>query len=89
MAKPPRHVPRDTSRRRVWVYIAVTAFVAVDVLLIALALGSTRATDAAEASRPIPNRIQASPPPRFTLNGPALTCGAISHWAGGRPVTRG
>ena len=41
MAKPPRHIPRDTSRRRMSVYIAVAAFFAVDILLIVLALGST------------------------------------------------
>ncbi|TFC12019.1 hypothetical protein E3O19_13785 [Cryobacterium algoritolerans] len=60
MAKPPRHVPRDTSRRRVWVYVAVATFVAADLILIVLALGSTRATDAAEVSRPIPTFSAAS-----------------------------
>ncbi|TFB95882.1 hypothetical protein [Cryobacterium sp. HLT2-28] len=60
MARPIRHVPRDTSRRRAWVYVAVTAFIAADILLVVLALGSTRNTDAAEATRPIPTFTSAS-----------------------------
>ena len=44
MARPRTHrpVPRDSSRRRPWVYLAVAAFIIVDIILIALALNSTR-----------------------------------------------
>lgn len=51
MATPPRHVPRDSSHRRFWVYIAVAAFIAVDVLLIAMALESTRAGEESESAQ--------------------------------------
>ena len=54
MAKPPRHIPRDTSRRRMSVYIAVAAFFAVDILLIVLALGSTQVGAESEAPQAIP-----------------------------------
>ena len=54
MAKPPRFVPRDTTRRRMSVYIAVGAFIAVDILLIALALGSHQVGAEAGAPRIIP-----------------------------------
>jgi len=40
MARPKRHVPRDASRRRVWVYLAIAVFLAVDVALIVWALTS-------------------------------------------------
>ena len=62
MAKPPRFVPRDTSRRRMSVYLAVGAFIAVDILLIALALSSHRV--GAEAGAP-----QAAP----SITAPAST----------------
>ena len=55
MAKPPRFVPRDTTRRRMSIYIAVGAFVAVDILLVALALGSHQVGAEAGAPRIIPN----------------------------------
>lgn len=53
MAKPTRHVPRDSSRRRVWVYLAVVAFILVDILLVAFALSSNRADAKAGAPRTI------------------------------------
>lgn len=37
-----RHDPRDTSRRRAWVYIAVAVFVLFDIALIVLALNGIR-----------------------------------------------
>ena len=68
MARPTRHVPRDSSRRRIWVYLAVAAFILIDVLLIALALGSTRATNttatqtvAAMAATPAPTPTEVKP----------------------------
>ena len=54
MAKPTRHVPRVSSRRRIWVYVAVAAFLLVDILLIAWALTGTRADAKVSAHRPIP-----------------------------------
>ncbi|TFB85618.1 hypothetical protein E3O44_13610 [Cryobacterium algoricola] len=53
MARPSRHVPRDTSRRRTGVYIGIAAFIAVDILLIVLALNSNRAAATAETAAPI------------------------------------
>jgi len=41
--RPVRHVPKDSSRRRTWVYLAVGAFILFDVVLIAFALGSADA----------------------------------------------
>lgn len=47
--RPPRYVPKDSSRRRLWIYIAVAAFIIADIVLILWALGSTRSNaDAAE-----------------------------------------
>jgi hypothetical protein len=40
MPRPPRYKPRDLSRRRAWIYIAIIAFVLMDILLISWALGS-------------------------------------------------
>lgn len=54
MARPIRHVPRDSSRRRLWVYLAVGAFLLVDVVLIVFALSSTRGSATTEAARPMP-----------------------------------
>lgn len=54
MARPLRHVPHDTSRRLVWVYVGVVAFVAVDILLVVLALSSNHATATAKTAAPIP-----------------------------------
>ena len=54
MARPIRHIPRDSSRRRLWVYLAVAAFLLVDIALIAFALNSNRPSDAAEEARPAP-----------------------------------
>lgn len=52
MARPQRHVPRDSSRRRIWVYLAVVAFILVDILLVAFALSANR-PDATGAPRTI------------------------------------
>lgn len=49
--RPIRHVPRDSSRRRRWVYIAVAVFILVDVLLIAWAISTTRADGNTAASQ--------------------------------------
>ena len=54
MARPSRYIPRDTSRRRIWVYLAVGAFIAVDILLIVLALGSARPGAEVEARQTTP-----------------------------------
>lgn len=54
MARPQRHVPRDSSRRRIWVYVAVAAFLLVDILLVAWALTGARADAKVSAHRPIP-----------------------------------
>ena len=53
MPRPPRYKPRDSSRRRAWIYVAVIAFVLVDILLITWALGS-RAPAPQSSSDPIP-----------------------------------
>jgi hypothetical protein len=54
MAKPSRYVPRDSSRRRGWVYLAIGALALVVLALVVFALSSTRAGATAEAPRPIP-----------------------------------
>ncbi|KFF58427.1 hypothetical protein JF66_18645 [Cryobacterium sp. MLB-32] len=41
--RPVRHVPKDSSRRRVWVYAAVAAFIIFDLALIGFALSTTKA----------------------------------------------
>ena len=57
MAKPLRFIPRDSSRRRISAYLAVGAFIAVDIFLIVLALGSHQVgadadADAASQAKP-------------------------------------
>ena len=54
MARPTRHVPRDSSRRHRWVYLAIAVFVLVDIALIAFALNSARPSATAETARPAP-----------------------------------
>lgn len=54
MPRPPRYKPRDSSRRRVWIYLAVIAFVVVDMLLIGWALGARNVGTPSESFRPIP-----------------------------------
>lgn len=54
MSRPRRYVPRDSSRRRMWIYLGVLAFVLVDVLLISWALGSRTAGTPATTVGPIP-----------------------------------
>jgi hypothetical protein len=55
MPRPRRYVPRDSSRRRLWIYLAVIAFVVVDVLLISWALGSRTPATSATTPGPIPS----------------------------------
>lgn len=50
--RPPRYVPKDTSRRRLWIYVAVGAFIFADILLIVWALGAARSN--ADAAEPRP-----------------------------------
>ncbi|MEA9999649.1 hypothetical protein QN367_11105 [Cryobacterium sp. RTS3] len=54
MARNKRYSPRDTSRRRVWVYIGVAVFIAFDILLIIWAINSTRASAVGGTPRIIP-----------------------------------
>ena len=54
MVRPLRHIPRDSSRRRRWVYVAVAVFLLADIALIAFALNSSRPSTTAEAARPAP-----------------------------------
>ena len=54
MARPLRHIPRDSSRRRLWVYLAVAVFLLADIALIAFALHSSRPSATAETARPAP-----------------------------------
>jgi len=54
MARPPRYVPQDSSRRRVWIYLAVVAFILADALLISWALGARTADTVTESASPIP-----------------------------------
>ena len=64
-----RFVPQDSSRQRVWVYLAVGAFLVLDVFLVVWALSSTAAADGATARpkagpvRPIAPSPSASPSP--------------------------
>lgn len=59
--RPVRHVPKDSSRRRVWIYAAVTAFLLFDVVLISFALGSSK-TDATPVAVPTPLAAVTSTP---------------------------
>jgi hypothetical protein len=54
VARPTRHVPRDSSRRRLWVYIAVLVFLAVDAILIGTALTANSTNADAGQTRPVP-----------------------------------
>ncbi|MCU1639280.1 MAG: hypothetical protein JWL94_1927 [Microbacteriaceae bacterium] len=60
MARRPhtRHVPRDSSRRRGWIYFAIAAFIALDLLLVAWALSTTRADP---TGAPLPSVEPTSP----------------------------
>jgi hypothetical protein len=65
MARPPRYNPRDATRRRGWIYLAVLVFVLVDVLLIAWALGA-RTPPTHEPTAPIPTftpQVNSTPSP--------------------------
>jgi len=54
MPRPRRYTPRDSSRRRLWIYLAVIAFVLIDVLLISWALSTRTASTPATTAGPIP-----------------------------------
>jgi hypothetical protein len=55
MPRPRRFNPHDSSRRSVWIYVAVIAFLLVDVLLISWALGSRTPATSATTPGPIPS----------------------------------
>ncbi|KGJ81782.1 hypothetical protein GY21_01535 [Cryobacterium roopkundense] len=59
--RPIRHVPKDSSRRRVWVYAAVAAFIIFDLALIGFALSTTKA-DADVTPGTVPTSSEASTP---------------------------
>ena len=73
MARNLRYIPRDSSRRRVWVYVGVVAFVLVDILLIVWAINSTRASATGGTPRIIPTYGATAPSPTVT---PAPTVAA-------------
>jgi hypothetical protein len=52
--RPRRFVPKDSSRRRAWIYVAVGVFILADTLLIVWALGATRSNAEAAEPRPVP-----------------------------------
>lgn len=54
MPRPPRYNPHKSSHRRILIYIAVIAFVLIDVLLIGWALSARSADTASEPSPPMP-----------------------------------
>jgi len=69
MPRPRRYVPRDSSRRRLWIYLAVLVFLLVDVLLISWALGARSANAPSSTPAPIPTftpEVSASPTPTAT-----------------------
>lgn len=72
---PTRHAPRDSSRRRLWVYFVLVAFLLVDVLLIMLALSSARAGAPGDAPRAIPTftAVPNSPAPTSPAGTPRPT----------------
>jgi hypothetical protein len=73
MPRPRRFTPRDSSRRRLWIYLAVIAFVLVDVILISWALGTRNAGTPATTAGPIPTFAQeASTTPTPTAAPPAV-----------------
>jgi hypothetical protein len=73
MPRPRRFNPHDTSRRRPWIYAAVVAFLLVDALLIAWALGSTSPATSATTPGPIPSFTpQTSATPTPTANVPTV-----------------
>jgi hypothetical protein len=73
MPRPPRHVPRDSSRRRIWIYLAVVAFVLVDIFLISWALGARTTPTSATTAGPIPSfSPQSSAAPTPTAQTPTV-----------------
>lgn len=61
MPRQPRHTPRDSSRRRGWIYLAVVVFLVIDALLIAWALGGSSVDSPHLPSRPIPTFTPSQP----------------------------
>jgi hypothetical protein len=62
MARPTRRVPKDSSRRRVWVYVAVAVFVLGDIVLVGLALNSTRSESSAADTVAVVKSVESSTP---------------------------
>jgi hypothetical protein len=73
MPRPRRYTPRDSSRRRLWIYLAVIAFVLIDVLLISWALGTRTSGTLATTAGPIPTFApEASATPTPTAAPPSV-----------------
>lgn len=68
-----RHVPTDGARRRLVTYVAITAFVLVDVALIAWAVNSTRAVPAAPQAVQAPMVVPTAEPVETTAPEPSAT----------------
>ncbi|TFC08841.1 hypothetical protein [Cryobacterium sp. MDB2-33-2] len=78
MARKTRYTPRDSSRRRVWVYIGVAVFIAVDILLIVWAINSTRASAAGGTPRIIPTYAATPVTPAETPSATPAATGAAT-----------
>lgn len=73
--RPVRHVPKDSSRRRVWVYAAVAAFIIFDLILIGVALNTTK-TD----SNVVPGTVPTvAPEPSPDPVGSAVTTAPVAN----------
>jgi hypothetical protein len=75
MSRPRRFNPHDTSRRRPWIYAAVLAFLLVDALLIAWALGFHTSATSAKSPGPNPSftpQTRATPTPTAKIPTVAL-----------------
>ncbi|HEV7948382.1 MAG TPA: hypothetical protein VGP24_01320 [Glaciihabitans sp.] len=64
MARPPRFIPRDGSRRALWAYLGLIAFVLLDVLLIswALRVSESKAVDPISFAAPTSEPVLAAQP---------------------------
>jgi hypothetical protein len=54
VARPIRRAPRDNSRRRLWVYLAVIAILLVDAVLVVTALSANEGLDTGDMG-PVPS----------------------------------
>lgn len=79
MPRRPRFTPRDSSRRRVWIYLAVSAFLLADIMLISWALGARSEDTATRPARAIPT---------FTPSQPTTTPTAATAATVAMPSTR-